>query len=47
MKEIKAKLADLQKRGFEEVSIVQVMQWIAEIEREKRLKTLERKGLLY
>ena len=44
MKELKAKMLDLQKRGFETVSIVQITQWIAEIEREKRLKRFERQG---
>lgn len=44
MKELKSKLLDLQKRGFEQVTIVQITQWIAEIEREKRLKRFERQG---
>lgn len=38
MKELKLKLFDLQKRGFETITIIQVLQWIAQIERDKRLK---------
>jgi len=44
MKELKIKLLDLQKKGYEQITIVQLMQWIAEIERSKRLKRFERQG---
>lgn len=38
MKELERKLQDLQKRGFENVSIIQLQNWIADIKRENRLK---------
>lgn len=44
MKELEAKLKELQKNGFEVISIVQIQQWIAEIKRAAALKAFERKG---
>jgi hypothetical protein len=44
MKELEKRLKELQKSGYETISISQVLQWIAEINRENKLKSLERKG---
>lgn len=44
MKELEEKLKALQKDQYETISILQVLQWIAEIKREKALKAFERKG---
>jgi len=45
MKELENKLKDLQKRGYETITIQQVLQWMAAIKRENRLKSLERRGV--
>jgi hypothetical protein len=44
MKELEKKLKDLQKNGYETVSISQVLSWISEIRRENRLKAFVRRG---
>jgi hypothetical protein len=44
MKELEKRLKELQKSGYETISIIQVLQWMAEIKRENRLKSLDRKG---
>jgi hypothetical protein len=38
MKELEKKLKELQKQGYENISIIQVLQWMAEIKRDNRLK---------
>lgn len=38
MKELEKKLKELQKQGYENIGITQVLQWIAEIKRERLLK---------
>lgn len=38
MKQLENKLKELQKYGYENVSINQVLQWMAEIKRENRVK---------
>lgn len=43
MKELEIKLKELEKSGYEQVTIRQVLAWIAEINRERRLKAYERK----
>lgn len=44
MKQLEEKLKALQKSGYETISIQQVLQWIAEIKRDNKLKAFERKG---
>ncbi len=44
MKELEKRLKELQKSGYETISIIQVLQWMVEINREKKLKSLDRKG---
>lgn len=44
MKQLEKKLKDLQKSGYETITILQVLAWMAEIKRENRLKAFERKG---
>jgi hypothetical protein len=44
MKELEKRLKELQKSGYETISIIQVLQWMVEINRENKLKSLERKG---
>jgi len=43
MKELEKRLKELQKQGYETIEIIQVMQWMAEIKRENRLKAHERR----
>lgn len=43
MKELEKILKDLQKRGYQQVDIVQVLNWMYSIQREKRLKRAERR----
>lgn len=38
MKQLEKKLKELQKQGYEQVTIIQVLNWIYEIQRENRLK---------
>ena len=38
MKELENKLKDLQKQGYENIGINQVLVWMAEIQREARFK---------
>lgn len=40
MRELEKKLKELQKQSYETVSIVQVLNWMSEIRREKRIKKL-------
>ena len=42
MKELEKKLKELQKQGYENIGIIQVLQWMHEIKRENRLKRYER-----
>jgi len=44
MKELEKRLKELQKSGYETISIIQVLQWMVEINRENKLKSLDRKG---
>lgn len=44
MKQIEDKLKELQKQGYEAIQISQVLQWIAEIKRDNKLKNFVRKG---
>lgn len=44
MKELEEKLKALQKSGYETIQIGQVLQWIAQIKRENKLKAFERRG---
>lgn len=44
MKKLEKKLKDLQKSGYETITIQQVLTWIAEIKRENQLKAFERRG---
>ena len=44
MKKLEEKLKDLQKRGYETITIIQVLQWMVEIKRENKLKAFERRG---
>jgi hypothetical protein len=43
MKQLEQKLKDLQKSGYETITIQQVLQWMADIKREARLRSWERK----
>ena len=43
MKELEKTLKDLQKKGYEFVDIGQILGWMHNIQRENRLKRLERK----
>ena len=42
MKKLEKKLKELQKQGYETIGIIQVLQWIAEIQRDNRLKYSKR-----
>jgi hypothetical protein len=44
MKQLEKKLKDLQGEGYEIINISQVLQWMAEIKREAKLKAFERNG---
>jgi hypothetical protein len=41
MKKLEKKLKELQKNGYEQVSIIQILNWMNEIKRENRLKKLK------
>ena len=43
MRELEKKLKELQKQGYENIGIHQVLQWMADIKRENRLKAFERR----
>ena len=43
MRELEKILKDLQKRGYEQVDIVQVLNWMSDIRRERRIKGIEAK----
>lgn len=43
MKELEKKLKDLQKSGYETITIQQVLQWMSDIKRETKVKAWERK----
>lgn len=43
MKELEKKLKQLQKDGYEQVTINQILQWMYEIRRENRFRRHERK----
>ena len=45
MKELEKRLKDLQKQGYEEIGIIQVLNWISDIRREAVIKQIERKEL--
>ena len=45
MKELEKILKDLQKRGYQQVDIGQVLSWMYDIQRENRLKRAERRQL--
>ena len=38
MNELEKRLKELQKQGYETISIIQILQWISTIKRENRLK---------
>jgi hypothetical protein len=38
MKQLEKKLKDLQKQGYEQITIIQMLNWIYDIQRENRLK---------
>ena len=38
MKQLEKKLKELQKQGYEQVTIIQLLNWIYDIQRENRLK---------
>ncbi len=44
MKELEKKLKELQALGYENVGIIQVLNWISDIQRENRLKLHRRKN---
>ncbi len=46
MRELEKILKDLQKRGYEQVDIGQVIQWISDIRRKNACKKIERKQLI-
>jgi len=43
MKDLEKKLKELQSSGYKTITIQQVLQWMAEINRNNRLKAWERK----
>jgi len=43
MKQLEKKLKELQKQGYENIGIIQVLQWMAEIKRDNRLKRIRSK----
>ena len=43
MRELEKILKDLQKRGYEQVDIVTVLNWMSDIRRERRIKGIEAK----
>ena len=45
MKELVKILKDLQKRGYQQVDIGQVLSWVYNIQKDNRLKRWERKQL--
>lgn len=44
MRELEKKLKELQRHGYENVSIVQVLNWLYEIKMRTNVKRIERKG---
>lgn len=38
MKQLEKKLKELEKQGYENIGITQILQWMAEIKRDNRLK---------
>lgn len=46
MKALEKKLKQLQKDGYEQVTIMQVLNWMSEIRRESIIKRIERKEKL-
>lgn len=44
MKELEKKLKELQSRGYENIGITQVLNWMAEIKRDSRSKRLSKKS---
>ena len=45
MNELEKKLIELQKQGFETISIIQVRNWMSNIRREATIKRIARKEL--
>ena len=45
MRALEKKLKQLQKDGYEQITIIQVLNWMSEIKRESRIKRIERKEL--
>ncbi len=43
MNKLEKRLKDLQKSGYETITIQQVLQWMADIKREARLKAWQQK----
>ena len=42
MKKLEKKLKELQKNGYEQVSIIQILNWISDIKRENRINKTKR-----
>jgi hypothetical protein len=42
MKELEKKLKELQKMGYEQVSIIQILNWISDIRHSNKIKNAER-----
>lgn len=40
MRELQKKLKELQKKGYEQVTIIEVMGWMAQIRRDNQIKRL-------
>ena len=43
MRELEKKLKALQKQGYEQINIIQVLNWMYEIKRENAAKRIERR----
>lgn len=41
MKQLEKKLKELQKQGYEQVTIMQILNWMSEIKRDNRMKKIK------
>jgi len=42
MNELEKRLKDLQKRGYQQIEITQVLNWMSDIRKDRRIKQIER-----
>ena len=44
MKELEKRLKDLHKKGYEQVGIILLLNWVSEIRKDAKIKAIERKA---